>query len=428
MSHIQNDKKKWKSQTNIVDSGNDAENEHQIRQMLEKAIVEANYNARQAKLQAKEAKEQLESRVTAANQTIRDMASQLKHTTTELLKSLDTRKNLQQKLAQSLEDKTFVEERYHMLAKMLEQVEQMVLEERDRADLAERRISDAGLELEDASCREVIRKSSLTPVTTQDQTSTWLIRSKEIEITERVVGRGMWAYVKLAKFRGLECAAKCIHSVIISDKNRCLFIHEMNIASQLRHPNIVQFIGATMEQTRGPVILTELMHCNLRSMLEKTAFDPSQITSISLDVARALNYLHLMQPDPVIHRAVSSTNVLLNRGPSNTYVAKLSDCGSANFVRGALTTGHGSENLAYSAPESIDSSKRTPKLDVYSYGVLLLEICTCKLPDPATIDQSELIKRVTMSNMVEVITRCTQEGQRWRPTMSQILDTLTTSM
>ena len=65
----------------------------------------------------------------------------------------------------------------------------------------------------------------------------------------------------------------------------------MSIAARIHHPNLVQFIGATLEGE--PVILTELMATSLRAVLERRLFNHAQITSISLDVARALNYLHL---------------------------------------------------------------------------------------------------------------------------------------
>ena len=52
-------------------------------------------------------------------------------------------------------------------------------------------------------------------------------------------------------------AAKCLHTLIVSDYNRQLFVREMSIAARVRHPNLVQFIGAMMEGE--PIILTELL-------------------------------------------------------------------------------------------------------------------------------------------------------------------------
>ena len=158
----------------------------------------------------------------------------------------------------------------------------------------------------------------------------WVVQKEEVELTQEVLGRGSWATVCLARFRGLRVAAKCLHDLKISDYNCQLFSREMTIAATIRHPNLLQFIGATTEGQ--PIILTELMSSSLRAELERQPLSPHQIPSISLDVARALLYLHLMQPDPVIHRDISSANVLLNPGPNDSWLAKVSDYGSANYL------------------------------------------------------------------------------------------------
>ena len=143
----------------------------------------------------------------------------------------------------------------------------------------------------------------------QSHDTFWIVESNEIQLTEQELGRGGWATVRVAEFRGLQVAAKCLHSIIISDYNRQLFVHEMSIAAKLRHPNLIQFIGATLEGK--PVILTELMATSLRAVLEQESLDFAHIATISHDVARALNYLHLTKPDPILHRDVSSANVTL---------------------------------------------------------------------------------------------------------------------
>ena len=130
-------------------------------------------------------------------------------------------------------------------------------------------------------------------------------------------------------------AAKSLHEVIRSDYYRRLFIREMNMAARLRHPNLVQFIGATLEGEM--IILTELMHTSLRRVLEQGGISREHTVPISVQVCQALNYLHLMQPDPVIHRDISSANVLLNPLPNNGWLAKVTDYGSVNTLRALQT-------------------------------------------------------------------------------------------
>ena len=94
----------------------------------------------------------------------------------------------------------------------------------------------------------------------RDEQPHWVVRREEVELTEKVLGRGGWGEVKVANFRGLRVAA------ILSDYNRQQFTREMTIASKIRHPNLLLFIGATREEEA--VILTELMPIRLRRELE----------------------------------------------------------------------------------------------------------------------------------------------------------------
>ena len=246
----------------------------------------------------------------------------------------------------------------------------------------------------------------------------WMVERGEIQLTQRELGRGGWAAVKVAEFRGLQVAAKCLHAIIISDYNRQLFVREMSIAAKLRHPNLVQFIGATLEGE--PVILTELMASSLRAVLERGPLEPAHITSIARDVARALNYLHLTRPDPILHRDVSSANVLLNPGPGGSWLAKLSDYGSANFTRQVRTAGPG--NPSYAAPESAIPSQQSPKMDVFSFGVLLVEMATRRFPDKDVL--AAQIRQVTVPRLPELIRRCTNANPSRRPDIRDVLTQL----
>ncbi len=192
----------------------------------------------------------------------------------------------------------------------------------------------------------------------------------------------------------------------------------MSIAARLRHPNLVAFLGATLDGE--PTILMEKMSTSLRAVLERRPFNPPQITSIGLDTARALNYLHQMQPDPIIHRDISSANILLNPGPNHTWTAKVSDYGSANVVRQLATANPGSP--AYAAPEAEFPSRQSPMMDVYSYGVLLLEICTRRFPDPD--DRDTLIPTVNHPGVAPLIPHCLQHDPQRRPNMDTIVNRL----
>ena len=91
--------------------------------------------------------------------------------------------------------------------------------------------------------------------------------------------------------------------------------------------------------------------------------------AIGLDVACGLNYLHLIQPDPIVHRDISSANVLLEDLTHRIRRAKLTDYGSVNVVCQLHTQNPVSP--AYSAPEAFDPHLQSP-----NFGALVLDMLT----------------------------------------------------
>ena len=169
-------------------------------------------------------------------------------------------------------------------------------------------------------------------------------------MTDSVLGTGAWGNVKMGQFRGTLVAVKQIHLLILSPHNRRLFEREMSIASRCRHPCLVQFIGATNDDGT-PLFVMELLKTDLRSVLSRAALPDSECRAIGYDVIRALVYLHKSKPVPIIHRDISSSNVLLyHGGETGGWRAKLSDYGAANFLRLSMTRHPGA--LLYSAPEA----------------------------------------------------------------------------
>ena len=247
----------------------------------------------------------------------------------------------------------------------------------------------------------------------------WAVRREEIELTGPELGVGGWATVTVAKFRGAQVAVKRIHNQIISRHNIQLFQREMNIAARLHHPNLIQFIGATMEGEM--MIIMELMATSLRNQLEtEEYFQPKLVKAISLDVALGLNYLHLIQPDPIVHRDISSANVLLEQLPLNKWRAKLTDYGSVNLVRQLRTENPGSP--AYAAPESSNPRLQSPKMDIYSFGALILEMLTGRLPTPD--DRPGMFRKVQHEQLLRLIRRCLSENREDRPSAGGIISEL----
>ena len=248
----------------------------------------------------------------------------------------------------------------------------------------------------------------------------WLIEREEVVMTEEVLGSGGWGEVKVGIFRGTRVAIKCLHQLIVSEYYLQLFSREMDIASRVRHPNLLQFIGAT--RVGNPVIVTELMPTSLRKELEKCPMAKPQVISIGIDITLALNYLHLWKPQPILHRDVSSANVLLELSARGKWKAKLSDYGSANLQENVHTAGPGSP--VYSAPEATTPKLHSPAMDIYSVGILLVEMATGQFPSSVSHGRDAQIRKVMWPLLKELIYRCTDDDAKSRPSSRVLLEEL----
>ena len=251
----------------------------------------------------------------------------------------------------------------------------------------------------------------------------WAISRDEVILSNNILGTGGWGYVTEATYRGRTVAAKCLHEAIVSPHNQELFAKEMKISARCRQRNLVEFIGAVPDHP--VIIVTELMDCTLRTALVDSRATPNHIHPISIDVAKGLLYLHSIQPHPLIHRNVSAPNVLL-KAAGNSWIAKLSDLGSAQFANLAQILAPGC--FLYGAPEVQQREtayQQTVKIDVYSFGVLLIEMLTREMPI-GSIEALVTSVQSRWHHFVPLITSCTTTDPNQRPSMRQVIDQLDT--
>ncbi|KAL9974239.1 hypothetical protein ACROYT_G011254 [Oculina patagonica] len=343
--------------------------------------------------------------------------------------STDLRISTEQELS---EKETIINEQERMIETKdtaLREKQRLLEEERQQKTALEERLRNLRLQMEEERNRHTSTEGQLESnlSAAQDafaehrhhQPRDWTIQREEVVLSENVLGRGGWGKVCEGTFRSCQVAVKEIHELILSDHNLRLFEREMSIASCCRHPNLLQFIGATNDDG-SPLFVTELLDTSLRHLLFQRALNQEEIVSLALDVAKGLNYLHLNKPLPIIHRDVSSANVLLWRR-DECWRAKLSDFGSANFIRQCTTLQPGS--IIYSAPEALTSdAQQSTKVDVYSFGVLLCEMCIKQLPSLREVHHQ--IGQVTNGALRRLIQRCVQRNPEVRPAMSEVISEL----
>ena len=165
------------------------------------------------------------------------------------------------------------------------------------------------------------------------------------------------------------------------------FQQECGFLESIRHPNIVQYLGMARDpESRLPVLLMELLDESLTNMLERSQQSLAYCVQVDIchDIALAVAYLHF---NDIIHRDLSSNNVLMIAGRR----AKVTDFGMSKLAGAApsmtpLTMCPGT--LAYMPPEALREPPRyTKKLDCFSEGVIMIQVCTRLWPEPEPRNQ-----------------------------------------
>ncbi len=218
--------------------------------------------------------------------------------------------------------------------------------------------------------------------------------------TGRTIGDGSYATVKELDFCGMKCAGKRIHNLIYDLASRRekvaiveRFMSECELLSGLHHPCIVQFLGVYLEESSQlPVLVMEYLYTSLSACIDMYGVLQDEISySILFDVALGLRYLHEHSP-PIIHRDLSANNVLLTRDMA----AKISDLGVAKILNlspaqmGQMTQTQMPGTPCYMPPEAmVARPKYTAKVDIFSYGVMIVHMLSGQWPIPGEAFQED---------------------------------------
>ena len=272
--------------------------------------------------------------------------------------------------------------------------------------------------------------------------------------TDQILGPGAYGNVVKATLDQEPCAAKILHRVITDSQDPEMrdfitrHVQRHQILQDLRHPNIVQFLGVVQDpRTDTPILLMELMKESLTHFLDNFSTDvPYHLqVNISHDIALAVAYMHR---NGILSRNLCSNNVLLN----DSCQAKLSNFGMAKIVgldilmpRKRMTPCPGSP--FYMPPEALNPQPcYSDKTDSFSIGVLLLQIATRNYPNPtayyraipdsnsstgeayipvADIDcrKSDLDMVSTFHGFLPIIRACLKESEE-RPSAAQLCQSL----
>ncbi|PRQ48210.1 putative protein kinase RLK-Pelle-L-LEC family [Rosa chinensis] len=195
---------------------------------------------------------------------------------------------------------------------------------------------------------------------------------------DRRLGQGGSGQVYKGIIQDLGCAVAVKRIFAQSDKYEKIFINEVKIISRIIHKNLVQFIGWCHEQGECLLVYAYMSNSSLDTHLfgSRATLKWGFRYKIALGLASALHYLHEEAEQCVLHRDIKSANVLLD----NDFSTKLGDFGIAKLVDSRLrsqTTGVVGTvvgTFGYIAPEYASEGRASKESDIFSFGVVALEI------------------------------------------------------
>ena len=227
----------------------------------------------------------------------------------------------------------------------------------------------------------------------------------DVRYTGTEIGRGAYGFVMEVEWCRTRCAAKAIHDTLIADDNgeeeirtiSTKFIEECELMGNIRHPNIVQFLGVcSLPRVKLPALVMELMITSLQNFIEENSEIEIPLSikcSFVKDVCQGIKYLHSKS---IIHRDLTASNVLVN----SNLTCKLSDLGVARFLpdSSAIRLTKAPGNPIYMPPEAIESvPKYNEAIDIFSLGVLVIFIVTQENPTnlltPTMTERKKLVAR-----------------------------------
>lgn len=200
----------------------------------------------------------------------------------------------------------------------------------------------------------------------------------------RVIGKGAFGTVYKAAMPGA-VTTYAVKRSTQAHQSRSEFVAELSVIACLRHKNLVQLEGWCDEKGELLLVYEYMPNGSLDKALygEPCTLSWSQRYTVASGIASVLSYLHQECEQRVIHRDIKTSNILLDGNLS----PRLGDFGLARLMDhnkspvSTLTAG----TMGYLAPEYLQSGKATEQTDVFSYGVVVLEVCCGRRP----IDKEE---------------------------------------
>lgn len=218
------------------------------------------------------------------------------------------------------------------------------------------------------------------------------------------IGEGGYGPVYRAQLDHTSVAIKVLRPDAAQGRKQ--FQQEVEVLSCMRHPNMVLLLGACPEY--GCLVYEYMDNGSLEDRLFRRGNTPpipwNTRFKIAAEIATALLFLHQAKPEPLVHRDLKPANILLDRN----YTSKISDVGLARLVppsvANSVTQYHmtsAAGTFCYIDPEYQQTGMLGIKSDIYSLGILLLQVITAKPPMGLTHHVERAIEKGKFVEMLD---------------------------
>ncbi|XWS73378.1 hypothetical protein CRYUN_Cryun02cG0123200 [Craigia yunnanensis] len=262
----------------------------------------------------------------------------------------------------------------------------------------------------------------------------------ELFSSSRKIGEGGYGPVYMCNLDHTPVAIKVLRPDAAQGQSQ--FQQEVEVLSCIRHPNMVLLLGACPEY--GCLVYEYMANGSLEDRLfrrNNTPVLPWQVRfRIAAEIATGLLFLHQTKPEPLVHRDLKPANILLDRN----YVSKISDVGLARLVPPSVANSvtqyrmtSAAGTFCYIDPEYQQTGMLGIKSDIYSLGILLLQIITAKPPMGLTHHVENAIDKGTFGeildpavldwpmeetlNFAKLALKCSELRRKDRPDLGQVV-------
>ncbi|KAF8701056.1 hypothetical protein HU200_033951 [Digitaria exilis] len=262
-----------------------------------------------------------------------------------------------------------------------------------------------------------------------DGASEWEIDVKLLKFGNKVAS-GSYGDLYRGTYCSQDVAIKVLKPERINADMQREFAQEVYIMRKVRHKNVVQFIGACTKPPNLCIVTEYMSGGSVYDYLHKHkgVFKLPALVGVAMDVSKGMSYLH---QNNIIHRDLKTANLLMDENGT----VKVADFGVARVKAqsGVMTAETGT--YRWMAPEVIEHKPYDHKADVFSFGILLWELLTGKIPyeyltplqAAVGVVQKGLrptIPKHAHAKLSELLQKCWQQDPAERPDFSEILETL----